>query len=173
MSEKNYLSTPILVLAGIVALSMIVAGTGMMISAPLNASNHVVDGVTLSFEDVDTSSTGVEDHTNWATGEVYRNVVYDLGIKMQSNAVYDAVVVQIEITKVGGINTTDLNVQYYEIADTSWHTLIFTDEGDTLTTTFGPAEGFSVTNGYDVTAYFLADYTVKGDYGIIIWAEAI
>lgn len=162
------------VLGVIVAVSLIVVGIGYL--ATWQGQNTVQDPMQIGVETIDTSGfadtqfTG--DHENWTTGTVYREAIYDAGIRLQSAESYSNVSVQVQIAKTD-INTTDLTVWYWETVDSSWHPLIFTDMGDYIETSFGPSGGFPVSDGYDATTPILIQYHVNGQYDITLNAVSL
>jgi hypothetical protein len=166
MDDRRYISTPTTVLVGVLAVAMVVAGAGLVISNELNAFNHVEDGITLSF-----AEGMFPEYTDWAPGTVHRNVTYDLGVRLESSINEDAILVFVEVTKATGINVSDLTVQYWD--GIAWLPLTFIDGGDSLIASFGPGDGFPVTEGYDVTTQFIVTYSVNGDYDITLWAETV
>ncbi len=77
---------------------------------------------------------------------------------------YTGVRVQFTINKTG-IAVSDVVLQYSVDAGVNWLPLTLTQNGtDALIGTFGPAEGFPVGDGYNVTTPLRATFTTAGSY---------
>jgi len=68
-----------------------------------------------------------------------------------------------------------IKIKYWEVQDNQWHDLPLSRVNDyTFEGWFGPAGGFDVPPGYDVTSYFLVLFDANApvaSYGFQAWAE--
>ena len=76
---------------------------------------------------------------------------------------YTGVNVVFTINKTG-IATNDIVLEYQAVADGPWLPLTLVDNGDVLTGMFGPAGGFPVGYGYNVTTPLRATFATPGIY---------
>jgi hypothetical protein len=68
-----------------------------------------------------------------------------------------------------------IKIKYWEVLDNQWHDLpLSRADANTFEGWFGPADGFDVPPGYDVTSYFLVLFEANApvaSYGFQAWAE--
>lgn len=83
---------------------------------------------------------------------------------------YPAIVVDFGIHGLG-IDCEDVTLEY-QVGD-NWTELTLTDEGDVLTGTFGPPEGFAVPTGFEETMNLRAVFHTAGVYFATAVAEEV
>lgn len=163
------------------AFLAIVVGVAVFVSAfvalsgVLTINNHVIDPsdtvkltptAVVGTEFWNTNGTGVtadlpfDDTTNVLMGQTY-----GLGITMTATKDWDAIKVMLTISSnIIDLSPSNVTIRYWEVVDSTWHTLTLTDDGNTLSAAFGPAAGFPVVAGATVTSYFQVTYNVAGDF---------
>ena len=152
------------ILAIVVGFGMIVgAATIIRLSNVVENQNNVGLPVVLQLNP--TTATPGGDLPNYVAGSVMQSQAYDMQVSYTtSKALNDAAII-VEFSKTG-INATDVLMEW--TASTTWTSITWTDNGDTLRGTLGAvgSQGIGAVN-------YLAKltYNVQGDFTFKVWVE--
>lgn len=154
------------------AILAVVLVTGTVFAAIIISNTvHIGTSVTNPSQGVTLSQVNVDAGFPDLTASSVPGVIYDTGIRLQSNGIYNQALVIFEISKSDGTHplvASDVTVMYFD--GTQWQSLPMTLSGGTLVGTFGPTGGFPVTPGYDQTTWLSVEFNALGNFGTDVFA---
>ncbi|MCX6651431.1 MAG: hypothetical protein NT131_07245 [Methanomassiliicoccales archaeon] len=127
--------------------------------------------VSVTLEEIDTNGLGGTIEHPHLPPEVVKGVEYDLGIKVVGLAEGNGVRVFFSITRTG-ISVDDVECYYYDTISSSWRSLYFVDQGDSLRATLGPTAGTDVYDGYEKMNRLIITFEFDGTCAVDCWADS-